>query len=170
MTIGARIKEIRKAESLTMEKFGSRIGIKHSSLSLLENGKNNPSDQTIKSICREFGISEAWLRDGVGSMYVSVSRDAELEDFVTRLLHDEPESFRRRLISALSRLSESDWEVFARFVSDLADGVGNSPESDPIEAQVEAYRRQLLEERAIRESSDSSQNVTGEDTSSSETA
>lgn len=162
MSLGERVKTIRKAESLTLERFGERIGIKKSSLSKIESDSTNPSDQTIKSICREFGISEAWLRDGIGSMYVSVSRDVELEDFVTRLLHDEPESFRRRLISALSRLSESDWEVFARFVSDLADGAGSRPETDPIEVQVEAYRRQLLEERAIRESSDSSPNVTGE--------
>ena len=51
---------------MTLEKFGQRIGITATSCSLLEKGKNNPSNQTILAICREFGVSEMWLRTGEG--------------------------------------------------------------------------------------------------------
>ena len=61
-----RIREVREHFGLSMEKFGSRIGIGKASISLLESGKNNPSVQTITLICREFGVNEQWLRTGEG--------------------------------------------------------------------------------------------------------
>lgn len=64
-----RIKRIRTDAGLSMEKFGERIGITKSSVSLLESGKNNPSEQTIKLICKEFNINKDWLLTGGGDMY-----------------------------------------------------------------------------------------------------
>ena len=69
MTIHERIKRIRNENSLTMDVFGKRIGIGKTAISHIENGRANPSDQTIRSICREFGIEEAWLRTGEGEPY-----------------------------------------------------------------------------------------------------
>lgn len=64
-----RIREVREHFGLSMEKFGSRIGIGKASISLLESGKNKPSVQTITLICREFGVNEQWLRTGEGEMF-----------------------------------------------------------------------------------------------------
>lgn len=64
-----RIREVREHFGLSMEKFGSRIGIGKASISLLESGKNNPSIQTVSLICREFGVNERWLRTGEGEMF-----------------------------------------------------------------------------------------------------
>ena len=69
MTIGERIKLIRKENGLTLDKFGNKIKISGQSVSRLENGINNPADRTIALICREFGIEEAWLRTGEGEPY-----------------------------------------------------------------------------------------------------
>ena len=68
MTIGERIRRIRKENGLTLDKFGERIGIGKGSVSMMESGKSNVTNQTVLSICREFGVSEAWLREGVGDM------------------------------------------------------------------------------------------------------
>ena len=72
-----RIREVREYFGLSMEKFGSRIGIGKASISLLESGKNNPSVQTITLICREFGVNEQWLRTGEGEMFVRLFREEE---------------------------------------------------------------------------------------------
>lgn len=64
-----RIREVREHFGLSMEKFGARIGIGKTSISLLESGKNNPSVQTVALICREFGVNEHWLRTGEGEMF-----------------------------------------------------------------------------------------------------
>ena len=56
-----RIKELRKALGLTLEKFGERIGVSKVSVSRIENGINNVTNQMFKSICREFNVNEEWL-------------------------------------------------------------------------------------------------------------
>ena len=57
-----RIRILRKNMGLTLDEFGNRIGLKKSTLSLIENEKTNVTEQTIKSICREFNVNENWLR------------------------------------------------------------------------------------------------------------
>lgn len=84
--INTRIKQIRKDAKLTQEQFGERIGITGASCSTIESGKSNPSSQTIKSICREFGIREEWLRTGEDPMY-ALPED-ETAAYVDQLLHD----------------------------------------------------------------------------------
>ena len=52
-----------------MEDFGAVIGMGKSAVSRIENGVNGTTDQTIRSICREFGVNEHWLRTGDGEMF-----------------------------------------------------------------------------------------------------
>ena len=51
MTQGERIRELRKALKLTLDRFGERVGVKKSALSQIENGKSGVTDQMIKSLC-----------------------------------------------------------------------------------------------------------------------
>lgn len=64
-----RIKKIRTDNKLSMEKFGNKIGITKASVSRIESGENNPSEQTMILICKEFGINKNWLLTGKGDMY-----------------------------------------------------------------------------------------------------
>lgn len=70
-----RIKELRSIVGLSQREFGERIGISKTSVSRLEKNERNPSEQTIKSICREFNINYAWLKDGIGDMFLNTSKD-----------------------------------------------------------------------------------------------
>ena len=91
-----RIKELRKTLGLTLEKFGERVGVTKVTISRIENNVNSVTEQMFKSICREFNVSEEWLRDGVGEMFI-IPED-ELNS----------EQLRQRIIGALSIMSESD--------------------------------------------------------------
>ena len=66
MTIGERIKKVRKENDYTQQALADRIGIKQNSIALIESGKRNASDQVILAICREFNLNEEWLRTGDG--------------------------------------------------------------------------------------------------------
>ena len=116
MSIGERVREVRKDAGLTMKAFGARIGVTDASISMIENGKNGISDQSILSICREFSVSEAWLRDGVGEMHEAKSREAELAELVKRLLSQRPDSFQSALITTLLRFDPDgpEWEILER--------------------------------------------------------
>lgn len=75
MTLSERIKKLRKVLDLTQREFGKRISMKQNSVAQIEMGRNT-SEQTIFSICREFNVSETWLRTGEGEMFVPKEEDA----------------------------------------------------------------------------------------------
>lgn len=120
--INQRIKEVRKAAGLTLEKFGQRIGITASSCSTIESGKSNPSNQTIVAICREFGVSELWLRTGEGEMFVQRSMNQELGVMINALMSEADESFRKRFVAALLELPEDAWPEIEKFVKKISQG------------------------------------------------
>lgn len=120
MTLGERIKKVRRSLDLTQQAFGQRIGIKQNSIALIESGRNT-SDQTIFAICREFNVDETWLRTGEGEMFVRQTRDEEIAAAVERLLSGQKDSLRSRLIIALSRLDESQWSYIENFILGLVD-------------------------------------------------
>ena len=64
-----RIKKIRKELDLTQQKFAERLGVKRNTVGQWECGVNSLTDQTITAICREFNVSEDWLRSGAGEMF-----------------------------------------------------------------------------------------------------
>ena len=76
MILGERIKKVRRSLDLTQQEFGGRIGIKPNSISLIESGNRNASEQVVLAVCREFNVSEVWLRTGEGEMIVPKEADA----------------------------------------------------------------------------------------------
>lgn len=68
MTQGERIKEVRKKLDLTLEEFGKKLGVGKTAISKIEKGQVNLTEHMFKSICREFNVSEEWLRTGEGGI------------------------------------------------------------------------------------------------------
>ena len=111
MTIGERIKVLRKEKNLSMEDFGSVIGMGKSAVSRIENGFNGTTDQTIRSICREFGVNEQWLRTGEGEMKQKLTRNQEIAEFMATVMRDPDDAPRKRFISIVSKLDIEEWQL-----------------------------------------------------------
>ena len=122
MTQGERIRELRKALKLTLDRFGERVGVKKSALSQIENGKSGVTDQMIKSICREFDVSETWIKTGEGEMFPPVDRRTEIARLTRQLLNEEEDSFKNRFISMLADLSVEEWEFLEKRAKQLYEG------------------------------------------------
>lgn len=118
--MGERIKELRKAMGLTQQEFAERIGIKRNTVAQYEIGRNEPIETVISLICREFDVSEVWLRTGEGEKFVALSRDDQITDFAAKLLRNEDDTFKRRFVAMLSKLDESDWLVLEKMALELA--------------------------------------------------
>lgn len=119
MTQGERVKVIRKELNLTLEKFGKSLGVGKTAISKIENNERNLTDQMIISICREFNVRKEWLVDGYGEMFIPLSRDEQIEEFMGKVLRDEPNNFKKRLISVLAKLSENEWEVLEKKLKEI---------------------------------------------------
>mgnify|MGYP000211099189 CR=1 FL=1 len=84
-----RIRELRKALGLTLEKFGESLGVGKTAISKIENGDRNVTDQMQKSICREFNVSTDWLLYGTGEMFVTHTHDEEVAMYTQDILDSE---------------------------------------------------------------------------------
>lgn len=115
-----RIRKLRKELNLTLDKFGEQIGLKKSSLSQIENGKCAITEQTIKSICREFNVNENWLRTGEGDIHTQISEEDELMQWAGKVLSKQSSDFQYRFVKMLMGLTEEQWQVFEDKVRELA--------------------------------------------------
>ena len=112
MTESERLRYLRKdLLNLTYQQFGERIGYSVGALSEVEHGRNVLTPQLCRAICHEYGVREAWLRDGSGPPMQDLDREAELFEAVGRLLADQPESFRRRVVKMVLSLTPEEWEA-----------------------------------------------------------
>lgn len=113
MTQNERVKEIRKSFNLTMEKFGDRIGVSKATISNIENGNRNLTEQMTKSICREFGVDYIWLTTGEGEMFVD--SDDDFMERIDRIMVDEND-MRRKLFKALLNADDETLQSLEKWI------------------------------------------------------
>lgn len=117
--LSERIAELIKARGIKKTKFARTLNVSQAFVSQLCSGERVPSDRTIADICREFDVSEEWLRNGTGPMFVEKTRDEELAEFFGHVLARD--DFKQRLLAALSRLDESEWSMLEQVAKKLLD-------------------------------------------------
>lgn len=98
--INARIKELRKVLNLNQTEFGDKIGLAPSSLSDIENNKCDVNKRNIVAICSKFQVSEVWLLEGHGHIFVEEDKkfneffeiykqlNLPLQDFLLKVVKD----------------------------------------------------------------------------------
>lgn len=117
-----RIKKLRLALNLNQTEFGLRIGVKQTTVAGYENGSRAPIDAIITSICREFGVSEEWLRTGAGgddAMFIKVSKDEEM-DFILGQISGSQDETIKRFIRAYWNLEENEKAVIRKLIDSLS--------------------------------------------------
>lgn len=127
MTQGERIREVRKALGLTLEKFGEKIGMKKNSVSQLENGKNSVTEQVVKAICREYNVDYMWLTTGDGEMFIDT--DDDFIERIDRIMAGEDE-VRKSLFKFMLELSDEDIAALDRLMKKAIEFTQNNKEKD----------------------------------------
>ena len=119
-SINDRIAECVKASGLTKTAFAERINVSQSFISNLCLNKKVPSDRTISDICREFNVSEGWLRTGEGTMFVPLDDDAELIEIFAQIGQSEDELI-KRIIKGYWKLDEKEKAAIRKLIDSLCD-------------------------------------------------
>ena len=118
MTQGERIKEIRSSLGLTLEKFGEKVGVTKQTISRIENGINNLTEQMAKSICREFNVDYIWLTTGEGNMFVDT--DDNFIEKIDRIMASE-DDVRKNFFKFMLSLSYDDVVALERIMNSAID-------------------------------------------------
>lgn len=111
-----RIKNLRKSLNMTQEEFSKRIGLSRNFIAQVEIGTKTPSERTISDICREFEVNEEWLRTGNGEMIIQKSKDEQIAEMLADIQTGGEDTFKHRLVSALSKLNKEDWESLEKLI------------------------------------------------------
>lgn len=122
MTLADRIKEIRRNKGLKQADFGELFGVKETTVTSWETGVRNPSETVMLAICQKFNVNEDWLRNGTGEMFIPLTRDEQIEEFMGDVLRDEEGDFRRHLISVLAQLTTEQWEELEKVMKRIVNG------------------------------------------------
>lgn len=121
LNIGERIEILRKDLSMSRRVFGERLGVSESVIVNIEYDRLKRPDQKeslYKLICKEFNVSEEWLRTGNGEMFVPLTRNQLITDFASDLIMED-NTFKKRLVEALAKLDENEWEVLEKLTESL---------------------------------------------------
>ena len=113
MTENERIKQIRKELDFTLEKFGEKVGVTRASMSNIENGNRNVTEQMRKSICREFHVDYIWLTTGKGEPFVK--SDISFYEKIDRIMAVENDTL-KSLIMKLVDAPEEDIAALKRCI------------------------------------------------------
>ena len=98
-TINDRIAWCVKDSKLTKTAFSEKLNVSQAFISQLCSGAKMPSDRTIADICREFNISELWLRTGEGEPHIQRDEDEEFLE-VMEQIHMSDDELIKRIIKA----------------------------------------------------------------------
>lgn len=157
-----RIKKAREYAGLSQRALAKEMKVNHSSISMFESGKCDPTPRTLKGIADATGVSLSWLETGLGEM-VPTAPTPEPDDIdklvSARGLSPEIGIFIRKLIS----LTPDQMVAVTDFLTDLARELQELPREDPeeeetekegksIDERVEEYRQALLLEQDTEES------------------
>ena len=111
-----RLTELRKSLNLSMEDFGKRLGVGRSTISRLESGSNNLTEQMIKSICREYNVDYMWLTTGKGEMFIDLP-ETIIDELCMQYELDEDD---RKLITEYIKLDKKIRSAIKQYIKNVS--------------------------------------------------
>lgn len=121
--INQRFRELRKMCKRSQEEWADIMGLSRSGIADIEAGRRNVTEKHIKLLSIESidgkYINEDWLRTGDGDPFKKLNRNQVITDFAADLIKED-DSFKSRLIEALAKLGDDDWEALERLALKLS--------------------------------------------------
>lgn len=121
--INKRFRELRKMCKKSQEEWADIMGLSRSGIADIEAGRRNVTEKHIKLLSIEpidgRYINEDWLRTGDGDPFKKLTRSQVITDFAADLIKED-DSFKSRLIEALAKLGDDDWEALEKLAKKLA--------------------------------------------------
>lgn len=154
-----RIIELREALHLSQADFAKKLGLTRSWLSNVELGIRDIQERHILLILSAFPqVSEDWLRSGTGPMFIQ--DDSPIRQIMQK--YDFP-AIVHQFLEAYNRLNPDEQRAVYKYTTELVTAIVGSGEprtSDvpavlaeiDVDAETEAYRQQLINQKKAESS------------------
>ncbi len=140
-----QVKELRKKLGFTLEKFGEKLGVGKTTISRIENGVNNLTDQMFTAICNVNWdgkyVNADWLRTGEGEMFKEDAGD-ELQLLAEKYKMSDMEY---AFLKEYFKLPQSCRESFFKTLDIIFSGIHGNPAFPDISAASEQPGKSLEE-------------------------
>ena len=130
MTLGERMKEIRRNAGIKQAEFGALFGVKEGTVTSWETGLRNPSNAILFAICEKFSVNRKWLKTGEGEMLRQLSEDEELE-LIFDQIHMSTGPTIRAIIRAYWKLPDNAKAAVRQFILDEAAQIKKAGDESP---------------------------------------
>lgn len=139
MSIGERVRLLRKELGLNQAQFAEKIGLKQAAIGLYENNQRGVADRIILLICEKYSVREEWLRDGIEPMFV------ESDSTIVSQLSSEYglDAFEKVLIEGFLKMKPEERAVIKTYVRNLIDTLTTD------EAAYKEFRAEYDREHAL---------------------
>ena len=122
LSIGNRIRELRKNLGLSQEKFSGLTGIQRSYIAAMETGKKDPSYNAIVSLLDTTSVNGHWLLKGEGKMLLDKQRATEAAEPANKALDlSKREEVMMAMFRELLEIEQEEVLQLARKEKKLAD-------------------------------------------------
>lgn len=99
----------------------------------MESGRNCPSEQSLRYMCSEFGVSYVWLTTGGGSMFEDDDDGVPLHVMVDAIMTSENDRV-KAIFKGLGDFTADDWQQVDQLLDKLL--AGQRPwDEDPAETE-----------------------------------
>lgn len=129
-TINDRIRALREELGLSQTAFGEPIGLSRDEVKNIEYKKTAPKEITIPLICKEYSVSEAWLRDGIGEPYLKREDDDDLKVIFDEIGVPDDEVI-KAIVKSYWQLSDSDKAAVRQFIMNADAQIKNAGDESP---------------------------------------
>ena len=124
-TVNERLKSLRISLGMNQKDFGERIEVAQTYLSQIEKGDRPVTDKISKIVCLQNwngkSVNEEWFLTGNGEMFVPETKDEQITRLLSDVLKKENSEFKRRLVTALSKLDDTGWKYLEDFIDSISE-------------------------------------------------
>ena len=104
---------------MTQQEFATLIGSTRTNIAGYEANTRSPSTTVVSAICQKCKINEEWLRTGEGEMYINLTREQSITDFMADVLLEKDDSFKKQCVLILSKLDEHSWKALEQITNNI---------------------------------------------------
>ena len=123
--VNERLKSLRMSLGMNQKDFGERIEVAQTYLSQIEKGDRPVTDKISKIVCLQNwngkSVNEEWFLTGNGEMFVPETKDEQITRLLSDVLKKENSDFKRRLVTALSKLDDTGWKYLEDFIDSISE-------------------------------------------------